>query len=84
MDATQFPRVPRPHNQADHAAWMAYAIGEGIPAADARAMTRDQLRTRLSGAHEPLTGEVVLERHDQDPDTRSARREARRRPWEQA
>lgn len=83
-EASHAVRVPRPDNQADHTAWMTHALGEGIPATEARAMTRDQIRARLSGAHEPLTGDVALERHDQDPGTRAARREARRKPWEQA
>ena len=71
-DLDQAPRVPRPPDQADHAAWLAYAVSEGFPAATARRMTRDELRSGLSRT-QPLTGVPLLERH-----------EAPRKPWERS
>jgi hypothetical protein len=76
------PGVPQPPDRAPHAAWMAYAIGQGMEEVQARGLTRDQLRGRFTALAEPLTGEPRLERHDEDPDARAARHETRRRPWE--
>ena len=58
------PRLPMPGAMDSHADWLAYAVSEGYPAAEARRMTRDELRSSLS-RHEPLTGVPVLERHQE-------------------
>lgn len=72
-----------PALSAPHAEWYAYAVSRNIPPDAARGMTRDQLRATLL-PRPPLTGAPDLERHEQDPETLTAMREARRKPWEQA
>lgn len=76
------PFIPQPSADADHGTWTRYAIAQGMPAEQARGLTRDQIRVRFTPPGAPLGGEPQLERHDSDPETLAARREARRRPWE--
>lgn len=75
------PGIPQPAAQAPHWEWMEYAISRGVPEDDARGLTRDQIRALIGAMDAPLTGDVVLERHEQDPETLAARREARRPAW---
>lgn len=82
MDVSGAADVPQPAPWAPQWDWAAYAVARGIPEADARGMTRDQIRAVLGALDAPLTGEPNLERHEQDPETLAARREARRKPWE--
>jgi len=73
------PHVVRPDDRAPHSAWMAYAVSHGMPAEQARGLTRDQIRRRfpvLVGA------EPDLEQLEPDPEIRAARRETRRPAWE--
>jgi hypothetical protein len=71
-----------PDDRAPHSAWMEYAIGRGMPAEQARGMTRDQLRICFLPSAGPIGSEPDLERFEQDPETVAARREARRTLWE--
>jgi len=76
------PRLPMPHPKADHSAWMAYAVSEGMPEDMARGLTRDQIKAELQPHPLPLTGAPDLERHERDPETLAAIREGRRKPWQ--
>jgi len=73
--------VTAPADRAPHWEWAEYAIAMGMPRLQARTLTRDQIKARLLPAL-PLTGEPSVDRLDEDPDARAARREAQRRPWE--
>ncbi len=71
-----------PAERAPQWEWAEYAIAQGMPQEQARGLTRDQLRARLTRPSGGLTGEPSVDRLDEDPDARAARREAQRRPWE--
>ena len=71
-----------PTERSPHWIWMEFAVSRGMPEVQARGMTRDQLRACLLAPSEPLTGEPRVDRLDEDPDARAARREAQRKPWE--
>ena len=70
-----FLTSPPPH--ADHAAWLLYAISQGMPEAQARGRTRDQLRSTFLPSGGPIGSVPDLERLDEDRAAIAARREAR-------
>jgi hypothetical protein len=74
--------VPMPDARAPHSDWLAYAVNQGMPAAMARSLTRDQIRINLGAESVPLGGEPSLDILERDPETRAARRAAQRPAWE--
>jgi hypothetical protein len=68
----------QPDPGAPHSEWAAYAVSHGMPEAQARGLTRDQLRARFLPSGGSIGSEPDLERHDQDAAAVAARREARK------
>lgn len=74
-DALWIPNgMPMPPGNAAHTAWRDYAVGQGMPAAEADEWTRDQLRTRFLSPGIGRDDMADLETLDQDPGARAARR----------
>lgn len=82
MGAQEPSRAIQPDAYADHAAWMSYAISQGMPPREAQRRTRDQLRACFRPSNGMIPSEPDLERHDRDPDAIAARKAARDQPWE--
>ena len=66
--------MPMPPGNAAHAAWRDYAVGQGVPAAEASALTRDQLRMKFLAPGVGRDDAADVESLDQDPGAREARR----------
>lgn len=62
-----------PPGNAAHTAWRDYAIGQGMPAAEAAGLSRDQIRMRFTAPGADRDDAPDLEVLDQDPDARAAR-----------
>ncbi len=66
--------MPMPPGNASHEHWRDYAVSAGMPADEAAALTRDQLRMRFLAPGAGRDDFEDLEVLDQDPDARAARR----------
>ncbi len=84
MNGAQAPELPMPGAMDSHDDWGRYAVSRGMPQGQAARLTRDEIRAEFVPPDAPRVDIPYVERLDRDPGTRAARREARRRPWEQA
>jgi hypothetical protein len=66
--------MPMPPGNAPHTAWRDYAVGQGVPAAEASARTRDQLRIMFLAPGVGRDDMPDVEILDADPGGRAARR----------
>lgn len=76
------PGLPMPAAMAHHDDWAVYAVSRGMDPGEARTLTRDQLRAAFIPSDAPRDDTPYVERLDQDPDTRAARRAASRPAWD--
>ena len=73
--------IPMPDPGAARDDWSRYATDRGMPAAQAAALSRDQIRVEFCPPGTGRDSEPVLDLLERDPDTLAARRDARRKPW---
>ena len=69
-----------PHAGASHDDWSRYAVSRGIPADQAAALSRDQIRVEFCPPGTGPAGEPVVDLLERDPEALAARRDARRKP----
>lgn len=71
-----------PDAMASHGDWLSYAVSRGMPREQAARLSRDEIREEFVPPDAPRVDIPYVERLDQDPGTRAARREGRRKPGE--